>query len=238
MKRAGKNTGKKNFEFTRLEVKLCSKNKHCLVNLPGMSMGIAERKELEKEIMRKRILEAAMKLFLSEGYEKTSIRKIADAIEYSPATVYLYFKDKTAIFTALQKIAFDLFYDTMAESLKVKDMKKRLDRLGEQYFKFSMEHPEYYDLMFIMNAPIAQDADLNYMDLRALNLLTETINEVSKQKGKKSLDVEATTFLLWGFTHGFASLIIRKRLDMMPEAKAKNLFGRVIKLLDNLLYTT
>ena len=101
-------------------------------------MGITERKELEKETMRKKILDAAMKLFLTEGYAKVSIRKIADAIEYSPATVYLYFKDKTAIFNALQKIAFDKFYETLAECLKTKDVKKRLDEMGELYMKFAM----------------------------------------------------------------------------------------------------
>ena len=57
-------------------------------------MGIAERKEREKMEMHDRILQAATVMFLEDGYEKTSIRNIADKIEYSPATIYLYFKDK------------------------------------------------------------------------------------------------------------------------------------------------
>ena len=43
--------------------------------------------------MKRKILEAAKALFLDQGFEKTSIRNIADAIEYSPSTIYLYFKD-------------------------------------------------------------------------------------------------------------------------------------------------
>jgi len=196
-------------------------------------MGIAERKELEKEAMRKKILDSAMKLFLSEGYDKVSLRKIADAIEYSPATVYLYFKDKTAIFNALQKVAFDKFYDTLAECLKIKDVKKRLDEMGELYMKFAMENPEYYDLMFIMSAPIDREKETCFMDDRAFNLLSGTIEEVFKKKGIKNIDVEAAAFLIWGFSHGFASLIIRKRLVMVPDEHLKGLFQKISKMLDN-----
>jgi AcrR family transcriptional regulator len=50
-------------------------------------MGISERKERERQEMRERIIEASMKMFIEEGYEKTSIRNIAEKIEYSPATL-------------------------------------------------------------------------------------------------------------------------------------------------------
>jgi len=195
-------------------------------------MGIAERKESDKEVLRKKILDSAMRLFLSEGYDKVSIRKIADAIEYSPATVYLYFKDKTAIFNSLQKIAFDKFYNTLAESLKIKDVKKRLDEMGELYVKFALENSEYYDLMFIMSAPIDREKDICFIDLRGLDLLRGTIEEVLKKRGIKNVDVEAVTFLLWGFSHGLASLVIRKRLTMVPDEQIKGLFQKVSKMLD------
>ena len=63
-------------------------------------MGILERKERDREDMRRLILGAARQLFLEQGYEKTSIRNIADVIEYSPATIYLYYKDKNELFFA------------------------------------------------------------------------------------------------------------------------------------------
>ncbi|MFN4254387.1 MAG: PfkB family carbohydrate kinase, partial [Saprospiraceae bacterium] len=65
-------------------------------------MGVIQRKEREKEEMRRRILDAAIHLFRERGYQATSLRNIAEAIEYSPATIYLYFKDKNAILFALQ----------------------------------------------------------------------------------------------------------------------------------------
>ena len=57
-------------------------------------MGVQERRAREKENIREEILDAARTLFVKEGYENVSIRKIAAKIEYAPGTIYLYFEDK------------------------------------------------------------------------------------------------------------------------------------------------
>ncbi|MEX0893041.1 MAG: helix-turn-helix domain-containing protein, partial [Gemmatimonadota bacterium] len=57
-------------------------------------MGIAERREREREQVRTLIVEAARDILSAEGLEALSMRAIAERIEYSPATIYLYFKDK------------------------------------------------------------------------------------------------------------------------------------------------
>lgn len=62
-------------------------------------MGIKERRDVEVKEMKKLIMDAAIKLIEQEGYEKLSIRKIAAQIEYSPTTIYLYYKDKAEIIT-------------------------------------------------------------------------------------------------------------------------------------------
>ena len=64
-------------------------------------MGIAERKEREKEDVRKKILDAAHDLFEAQGYENVTMRAVADAIEYSPTTIYLHFANKDALVEAL-----------------------------------------------------------------------------------------------------------------------------------------
>src|SRR5665647_140284 len=111
-------------------------------------MGIAERKERDKMEMRDRIVEAATLMFLEDGYEKTSIRNIADKIEYSPATIYLYFKDKDELFFAIHNIGFQLLLKEMEKANKIKNPLKRLREIGSIYVEFALENPEYYDLMF------------------------------------------------------------------------------------------
>ncbi|HEY9245546.1 MAG TPA: helix-turn-helix domain-containing protein, partial [Candidatus Methanoperedens sp.] len=73
-------------------------------------MGIKERKELEKQEMRKLILDTAMRLILEKGFENVTIRHIAEEIEYSPATIYLYFKDKDDIIYTLHREGFEKLY--------------------------------------------------------------------------------------------------------------------------------
>src|ERR671939_111330 len=64
-------------------------------------MGPKQRRAREKEILRQEILDAARELFVNEGYENVSMRRIAEKIEYSPTTIYLYFEDKAALLFAI-----------------------------------------------------------------------------------------------------------------------------------------
>jgi AcrR family transcriptional regulator len=59
--------------------------------------GLHERRQREKESIRASILQAAFTLAKSEGWASLSMRKIADAIEYSAPVVYDYFENKDAI---------------------------------------------------------------------------------------------------------------------------------------------
>ncbi len=102
-----------------------------------MNMGISERKEKQKLEIRKAILDASMKLFVEQGYENVSIRKIADLIEYSPTTVYLYFKDKNEILFQLHEIGFQKMAEYNAELWTIKNPLVRLHKMGEFYDEVS-----------------------------------------------------------------------------------------------------
>ena len=57
-------------------------------------MSVADRGQREKLALRQEILAAARQSFAKEGYESVSMRRIAQKIEYSPTTIYPYFRDK------------------------------------------------------------------------------------------------------------------------------------------------
>ncbi len=73
-------------------------------------MGVQERRARQKESVREEILDAARTLFVKEGYEHVSIRKIAEKIEYAPGTIYLYFRDKAEI---LERLCEETFSTSM-----------------------------------------------------------------------------------------------------------------------------
>jgi hypothetical protein len=178
-------------------------------------VGITERKEKQKLEIRKKILEASMKLFTTEGFEKVSIRKIADIIEYSPTTIYLYFKDKNEILFELCEEGFIMFEKLNSNLIKINNPLNRLHKMGENYIGFGLQYPEYYDLMFIQNAPMDRLAQMNdgrwvHGD-RALDLLRSIVKECITQKIIKKGDPDSVTMAVWGMVHGLVSLTIRKR---------------------------
>lgn len=180
-------------------------------------MTITGRKQREKEDLRRKILDEARKLFIQHGYEHTSIRNIAQKIEYSPTTIYLYFKDKDAIFHALHQEGFSLLNSRMQVLLSVKNPYERLLAMGKIYISFAMENLELYDLMFIQKAPMdalnAENSEQWKEGMTAFGMLQLTVNQCMEEGYFKFTDTEAAAFLIWSFLHGMISLHTRNRCD-------------------------
>ncbi len=114
-------------------------------------MGIKERQERDREAVRRGILDAARDLFVSEGYQNVSIRKIAERIEYSPAAIYSYFPSKDDIFFALAEEGFRLLGAPSDEVTELHTLAPldRIRRIFWHLYEFSRDHPEYFALMFV-----------------------------------------------------------------------------------------
>ncbi len=208
-------------------------------------MGIKERKELEKQEMRKLILETAMKLFLEKGIENITLRNIAEQIEYSPATIYLYFKDKDEIIYTLHKDGFEELYRWQQKTLSIKDPLERLHKHAEMYVSFALENPEYYDLMFIERAPFRTIKEMKCKDgmnweigMRSYDLLRKNIEDCMNEGYLQKTNIDVACFSLWSYVHGIVSLIIRDRCSMFPEEQRRLLVkGALDFMQENMLLT-
>src|SRR5579871_3075815 len=114
-----------------------------------VAMGIAERKHRQKQALRERILDAARRIVVREGFDALSMRKIADAIEYSPATLYLHFASRDEIAHALCAEGYAQLLQTFVPLAQIADPAERLRALGRAYVAFGVEHPETYRLIFM-----------------------------------------------------------------------------------------
>jgi AcrR family transcriptional regulator len=180
-------------------------------------MGIPERKEKQKQEIRKAILDASMKLFVEQGFENVSMRKIADLIEYSPTTVYLYFKDKNEILFNLHEMGFQKMAEYFADLWTIKNPLVRLHKMGEYYIKFGLENPAFYDLMFILQAPMEALQGMENCEWKSgdqtLGKLKETLQECVDKGLIVKGDIDAMAMAIWGTVHGMVSLHIRNRYD-------------------------
>ncbi|GAB3174581.1 TetR/AcrR family transcriptional regulator [Telluribacter humicola] len=201
-------------------------------------MGIAERKEREKEEMRELILRAASKIFMEDGFEKTSIRKIADAIEYSPATIYLYYRDKNELLHGLHVEAFQKMMQEFAQVVPISDPFARLVEMGHQYIKFGTHNPELYNLMFLMDAPMEAIACRNEIwddGLRAFDALRVVVADCIKAGYFKETDVETISMTIWSYIHGLVTIYLKGRMKMFDDdrelERMQQSFSLFIKML-------
>jgi AcrR family transcriptional regulator len=200
-------------------------------------MGVKERKQRQRVEMKELILKAAHDLFLDKGFEEVSIRNIADEIEYSPATIYLYFKGKNEIFLSLHDQAFKAFNAFTIDIQKIKEPFKRLTALGERYIEFAIQHPQYYEMMFIIQAPMLCDENKEEWPegAKALDGVEYLMAECKKAGYFKGQDVKVLAFVAWSHMHGICSLILRDRLKIYPEEEREGIRTKSFKLFMSML---
>ncbi len=183
-------------------------------------MGISERKAREKEKLHDNIIAAALEMFIEEGYEKVSIRKIAEVIEYSPATIYLYFKNKDELMFLVQQKAFDQFFELLAPVLEIEDPIEQLWDLGRRYLNFGINNSELYDLMFMLQSPMnaaeAQEDgwECGYETFHLLEVIVMNCQKAGYYQGR---DSNLVSMELWSLVHGMMSLFLTDRLMMVPN---------------------
>lgn len=197
-------------------------------------MGISERRQREKELMRKLILRASMELFVKEGFHNVSIRHIAEKIEYSPATIYLYFKNKDEILYKLHEEGFQELGKKMSVVATIQNPLEKVKKLGEIYIKFGLENPEYYELMFITKATMKhlKEPDCEWeCGYEAFNSLQSVVQECIDGGYFKTKNVFAATIGLWASVHGIVSLYVRERLEMIPQEHQKEIIEEAQKFI-------
>jgi AcrR family transcriptional regulator len=175
-------------------------------------MGISERKERQKAEMRELILGAALRIIRDEGFAALTMRKIAEAIEYSPATIYLHFASRDEIALALVADGFGKLVAHMAPALHEEDPLARVEAIGRYYLDFAQREPETYRLIFMEDerfaAPIMlalKESDGNDGDT-AFGFLLATVQELIDRGIYRPLNPKAVAALLWSSLHGIAAL--------------------------------
>lgn len=171
--------------------------------------------------MRLRILDTATQMFLEEGFENTSLRKIAKRIEYSPAAIYLYFKDKAELVYGIHERGFGLFLEKLSKADRFSDPLEHLIKMGELYMEFAFEHPAYYDLMFLHREPIQEkegDEDW-HSGRRSFGKLHEAVGACIDAGYINLPDADVGSLYIWSFIHGMTTLRICERLKVFPNER-------------------
>ncbi len=119
-------------------------------------MGVAERREREREARRTSVLDAARMLLLERGFTGTTTKQIAKHCELSEATLFFYFKNKDEIFLSLLFEGISFWERGLEEVAKFEEpAEEKLLRIWQFYQRVREEHPEYYLLSANLARPHA-----------------------------------------------------------------------------------
>ena len=108
-----------------------------------------DRKAWEQQQRSNRIIDKAQAVFFAKGYEKTTLPAIADAAGYNKRTLYLYFRDKEEIFLAVALRGLIQLRAALAGAIENSGLPGGLHSLARAFFTFSVQNPEFLDLIMI-----------------------------------------------------------------------------------------
>lgn len=169
----------------------------------------AERRAQKKLDLRQSMLGAATALFERDGFEGFSLRQVAEAIGYSPTSIYLYFRDKEDL---LHHVALEGFRSFGQDLQRAADQPgsahERLHAIGLAYLRFGLRRPLHYRLMFTLRGdwlglptPSGYDSVID-----SFGVLEQAVQLGIERGELKGGDLQVYTSLLWANVHGLVSL--------------------------------
>ncbi len=178
-----------------------------------------ERRERERTATRRKILEAARRMFAQHGYDATTMRAIAAKIGYTPTAIYHHFRNKEALLTELTTQDFRALAQVFQQIGEVADPVERLRRIGQAYVEFGLRHPMHYRLMFMTPHPRVCEAMIGIAhgdpSQDAYAFLVQSCEQaIASGRFRPELqDPHEVAQILWSATHGLVSLRIAKEHD-------------------------
>jgi len=177
-------------------------------------MGIVERRERERDEVRRKILDAARELFATDGYDRVTMRRIAEAIEYSATTIYHHFKDKDDLVLALCEEDFTRLLGALSAPALPADPVERIRQLGLAYARFGLEYPNHYRFMFLTNKQHIHEAQSSAVE--AFGLLRSAVADAIHAGAFARGGTDTVAQVLWASIHGAVALLITFRPEQFP----------------------
>lgn len=198
-------------------------------------MTIEDRREREKEEMKELILAAASEIITEQGLDKLSVRKIAAKIEYSPAIIYHYFKDKNDIVDNVMKRGYQKIINALS-SVKVQtdEPVERLRELTRSYINAALQMPDEYKSVQMNTSPVMLHYTSSLFEgasqkKPALRVLYECLKDMNKDREIDDSNIELTAQIIAVSTFGLImKLIIEKDIG---ESQRQKLIDHYINIM-------
>ena len=181
-----------------------------------MYMETGERKPRSREHARSGILLTAKTIARREGWQAVSIRKIADAIEYSAPIIYEYFASKDVLLDEIRNEGFQHLCQEYNRILKLyRDPEKRLYEISLIQWEFARQQPEIYQVMYNLDGA---HCTLSVCQSEAMQSVSDIVSEIIFSfipKAKES--IRKLYFEWWSVSHGMIMLAMMLKTEQPIE---------------------
>lgn len=170
-------------------------------------MGITERKQRQKESIRCSILEEARKIVEQEGWQALSIRRIADAIEYSVPVIYDHFANKEAILLQFTREGYSMLVQELTEAKsRHEDPAAQIEAMAYTYWEFAFKNKAYYQLMYGLGMPTCETVR-QISEVQAFSeLIHSSICQLISAGNKPATNPYLKMHTFWSMLHGLVSI--------------------------------
>ena len=169
-------------------------------------MGVKEKRTRYREEFRQEILDAARELFMNEGYEKFSMRKLAEKIDYSATTIYLYFRNKDDLLFAICEEFFGHFFAQLNHIRSVsQDPVDTLRQAILYLMNFGLKNPNQYKLIFFTKSVYGTREELVEKESMARNthfVFKEIVQDCVNAGKLREIEVDVIVDTLGIASHG------------------------------------
>ncbi len=198
-------------------------------------MGITERRLRQKDEVRSSILATAWHIVTAEGWQSLSIRRIADAIEYSVPVIYDHFANKESILLEFARDGFRLLTKKTELAMnRHTDPADQIRAMADAYWNFAFRNKEYYQVMFGLGIPCTEVEKCLPENGRFRELMMEPIQKLLDKNKRTDVNACLKGHTLWSVMHGLISIKMMKTSDMCDELNKMVLEDAVNGFIKNL----
>ena len=181
----------------------------------------ARKAKGDGHLRRAEILEAAERIFVADGYEGATIRKIADDVGVSSTALYMHFRDKDEILHEICLNAMQALLEQNSEiAARPVDSVTRLRLMLEGYVAVGLEHPNAYLLAFV--APVRTTGSPTQLATAEIAAqcyarYSGVVREIDAEGRLRAGTADSAAQALWAACHGVVTLMVtRPGVDWAP----------------------
>jgi AcrR family transcriptional regulator len=181
------------------------------LDTPSAPRRSARKARGDGHLRRGEILDAAERIFIAEGYEGATIRRIAEEVGVSSTALYIHFPDKACILGEIcRRTLEDLLARNRELAARPEDPVTRVRMMLEAYMRWGLDHSAAYQLVYSAPPPLSAglwSEDTVDLSVQCYEIFESVVREIAAESRLRAAAPEVAAQAFWMSCHGVVALL-------------------------------